>query len=798
MPKKLIIAEKPSVAAEIAQALGGFTKEGGVFERHDLIVAAARGHLVRISPPASGAATSWSLDSLPSLPTHFDLEVLPKADDDFRRLQRLMERGDVGAVVNACDAGREGELIFRLIFEKAGCRKPIERMWIQSMTAAAIVQAFDKLRPGQDFAALYASALSRTEADWLVGVNCTRGVTKLLELQTGVSELSNIGRVQTPTLAFPVRREREILAFQAAPFWEVHGTFGVIAGTYKGELATLGEDGTAKTIRYGAQEEAEAVAAACRSLGSGAVSDSITRKEIAAPRLYDLTSLQRVANTAHKLSAKRTLDVAQALYEKRVITYPRTDADALPEDYRATAGSTMKALAQTEWAGCAGQVVAQGWVESADKRVFDDRRVSDHFAIIPTGELAHGLQGDEMLVYRLIVSRFIAAFYPPAIHDEVVRLTTMGDHTFRTAGRVVVDSAWQDVDLAEAAKQGIVLPSVADQERAQAVDMVAHAGKTSPPKRYTEATLLSAMGGAAKQVEDDEQREAMRDLGLGRPATRAGIIESLLATEDSRGKPRQPYLVRDGNNLVPSPKAMSLVTYLEQQDMQCLVSPDLTGEWEWRLARMEAGEGARDEFMAGIRELTAGLVAKVKAQAQATAGRQIASHCVLCQSDSPVEVLGSTCRCTKCAARAPLEVARRRLTDEELKALFESGRTSVLDGFKSKADKPFKAALVLKADLSGVSFEFPPDVPVQSSLKCPDCAGALAMSPKTYHCAACGFKLWVEVAGRVLKEKEAETLISSGRTPVLKGFKSASTKKAFSAALLLEKGGRVKFEFSDK
>ncbi len=609
MSKKLVIAEKPSVAADIARALGGFTRKGDYFENDEYVVSSAVGHLLELVLPEQYDVKKgkWSFAKLPVIPPHFELSPIERSEARLNVLLRLMKRKDVTGLVNACDAGREGELIFRYLVQHAKNRKPIERLWLQSMTQQSIREGFRQLRPDRELLPLADAAKSRSEADWLVGINGTRAMTAFNSKEGGFY-LTTVGRVQTPTLAILVEREEKIKAFAPKDYWEVHASFGAKAGEYPGRWFDAefkkDDDAERKAERVWDERRAAAIVAACAGKTGIATEESRPATQLS-PLLFDLTSLQREANGRFGFPARMTLSLAQALYEKhKVLTYPRTDSRALPEDYLATVKDTMKVLGESNAYGTfARQVLKQGWVKP-NKRIFDNAKISDHFAIIPTLQTPKHLNEAEQKLYDMVVRRFLAVFFPAAEYLQTTRITQVGEHRFRTEGRVLQAPGWLAIYGRAAGEDEKTLPAIDAGEHVKVLEVGAQANQTKPPPRFTEATLLSAMEGAGKLVEDDELREAMAAKGLGTPATRAAIIEGLI---------REEYVNRDGRELVPTPKAFSLLFALHMLHIVELASPELTGEWEHKLKLIEQGKLTRDEFMKQINELVRKVVAIIKA-----------------------------------------------------------------------------------------------------------------------------------------------------------------------------------------
>src|SRR6202521_3393719 len=602
MGKRLIIAEKPSVAADIARALGGFTRHDDHFESNEFVLSSAVGHLVEIGMPEEEAVKrgKWTFTHLPAVPSYFELKPLEKTESRLKLLLKLIKRKDVESLINACDAGREGELIFRYIVQYANSAKPIQRLWLQSMTQKAIRDGFAQLKSDKEMLPLADAAVCRSESDWLVGINGTRAMTAF-NSKSGGFQLTTVGRVQTPTLAILVEREEQIRAFRQRGYWEVHGPFRAAGGEYDGRwfdeaFKKSDDDADTRAERLWDEAAANTIAAKCEG-EQGTVTEETKPSTQVSPLLYDLTSLQREANGRFGLSARTTLSLAQALYEKhKVLTYPRTDARALPEDYLGTVKDTLESLRESNaYAVFAGQVLKAKWVRP-NKRIFDNSKISDHFAIIPTLQHPKNLNELEAKLYDLVVKRFLAVFYPPAEYLLTTRITRVAGEPFKTEGKVLVNPGWLTVYGKEAqTTDEPMLAKVLTNEKVATEELRVQGSQTKPPARFTEATLLSAMEGAGKTIEDDELREAMREKGLGTPATRAQIIEGLI---------QEKYVHRDGRELTPTAKAFSLMTLLHGLGIPELFSPELTAEWEFRLAQMEHGKLKREQFMREIVKMT--------------------------------------------------------------------------------------------------------------------------------------------------------------------------------------------------
>ncbi|NBS47395.1 MAG: DNA topoisomerase III, partial [Betaproteobacteria bacterium] len=639
MTKTLVIAEKPSVAQDIVRAL---TPVAGKFEKHDehfendrFLVTSAVGHLVEIQAPEQYDVKrgKWSFAHLPVIPPHFELKPVDKTKTRLNAVVKLARRKDVGALINACDAGREGELIFRLIEQYAGSEragkvtplgKPVQRLWLQSMTPQAIRDGFDSLRSDQQMQGLADAARSRSEADWLVGINGTRAFTAFNSRDGGFF-LTTVGRVQTPTLAIVVEREEQIRKFVSRDYWEVHASFLAEAGEYPAKWFNPqwkkdGDDVEKKADRLWSAAEAQTIADAVRGK-AGSVTEESKPTTQASPGLFDLTSLQREANGRFGFSAKTTLALAQSLYERhKALTYPRTDSRHLPEDYLPVVKQTFEMLADVQSHGMrhlaphALTALNNNYIKP-NKRIFDNAKVSDHFAIIPTLEAPRGLSEAEQKLYDLVVRRFMAVFFPSAEYSVTTRITQVLGHHFKSEGKVLVKPGWlaiygkeadeeiADKEAKDGDKPGKTLVPVRPGETVRTEHVEARGLKTRPPARYSEATLLGAMEGAGKLVEDDELREAMQEKGLGTPATRAAIIEGLL---------NEKYMLREGRELIPTAKAFQLMTLLRGLQVEELCKPELTGEWEHKLAQMEQGKLRRDAFMREIAQMTEHIVRKAK------------------------------------------------------------------------------------------------------------------------------------------------------------------------------------------
>src|SRR5688572_16359854 len=808
MAKKLIIAEKPSVAADIARALGGFTRKGDYFESDKYVLSSAVGHLLELVLPEAHDVKrgKWSFKHLPVIPPHFDLAPLEKSEQRLNLLLRLMKRKDVTGLVNACDAGREGELIFRYIAQHARNKKPIERLWLQSMTQQSIREGFAGLRADKDMQPLADAAKSRSEADWLVGINGTRAMTAFNSKEGGFY-LTTVGRVQTPTLAILVEREERIRAFTPRAYWEVQARFAAKAGDYPGRWFDpkfkKDEDAERKAERLWTAGEADAIVVACRGK-SGIASEETKPSTQLSPLLFDLTSLQREANARFGFPARMTLSLAQALYERnKVLTYTRNDARALPEEYHVTVGKTLYEHSQTrDLAPFTKQIQKQGWVKP-NKRVFDNSKISDHFAIIPTLQTPRNLNEAEQKLYDLVVRRFLAVFYPVAEYLQTTRITRVGEHHFRTEGKVLQTPGWLAVYGRAVGEESENLPSITQGEKVAVREITGNANETKPPPRYTEATLLSAMEGAGRFVEDDELREAMAAKGLGTPATRAAIIEGLI---------REEYVHREARELVPTPKAFSLMFALHMLHIVELGSPELTGEWEHKLKLIEAGKLTREEFMRGINDLVKNVVGVIKnGEIPDVVYATVPAPCPKC--GGKVQENYRKVVCQKCDFTLWRVISGREWAPEELAELFTKRFVGPLTGFRSKQGRPFSAGMRLNDEMR-LEFDFgqgagdgdeAPDFSGQEPLgACPKCAARVFEHGVAYVCEkavgparTCDFRSGRLILQQPIERDQMEKLLDTGRTDLLTGFVSKKNRK-FKAFLVKGPEGKIVFEFQPR
>ena len=848
--KTLVIAEKPSVAQDIVRALtpiaGKFEKHDDHFESDTYVVTSAVGHLVEIQAPEQFDVKrgKWSFANLPVIPPFFDLKPVDKTKTRLNAVIKQAKRKDVNALVNACDAGREGELIFRLIERYAGgakpLGKPVQRLWLQSMTPQAIRDGFDHLRSNTQMQGLADAARSRSEADWLVGINGTRAMTAFNSRDGGFF-LTTVGRVQTPTLAVVVEREEQIRKFISRDYWEIHASFEALAGSYPGKWFDPrwkkdDEDSEKKADRLWHERDAQAIADAVRGQKATVTEESSPTTQ-ASPGLFDLTSLQREANGKFGYSAKTTLALAQSLYERhKALTYPRTDSRHLPEDYVAVAKDTLEMLAGSGMKHLAPHALTalnNNYVRKIP-RVFDNKKVSDHFAIIPTLQAPSGLSEAEQKLYDLVVRRFMAVFFPSAEYQVTTRISTVAEHNFKTVGKVLVKPGWlaiygkeaaEEVEDAKDGDKGQNLVPVQADEKVGVESVDAKGLKTRPPARYSEATLLGAMEGAGKLVDDDELREAMQEKGLGTPATRAATIEGLI---------NEKYMLREGRELIPTAKAFQLMTLLRGLGVEELSRPELTGEWEYKLAQMEQGKLSRAEFMQGIAAMTEHIVKKAKEYDRDTVPGDYATLHAPCPNCAGVvrenyrryTCTGADGASEGCGFSFGKSPAGRTFEPAEVEQFLNDKKIGPLDGFRSKAGWPFVAEMALKFSEEDknwkLEFDFGDDKKNEETGEivdfsaseslgaCPKCGSPVHERGSNFVCSktvptdaqttpSCDFKSGKIILQQPVEREQMTKLLATGKTDLLDKFVSMRTRRSFKAFLAWNpEENKVSFEFEPR
>ena len=834
--KYLIIAEKPSVATDLSKALkeelGPFEKKGKSkdnqhFESGKAFITSAVGHLVELKMPtgSNGKKLPWNFNVLPAIPENFDLQPIEKTQARLKHVLALCRKKEFDCIVNACDAGREGELIFRYIMEIGGIQKPIKRLWMQSMTADSIKESWSKLRNDESLKSLSDAAKCRSESDWLVGLNSTRALTCFRSRHGGFN-ITAAGRVQTPTLAILAERENAISEFHSEKFYEIEADFTIKSGNYLGKwydpkFEKSGNNKHLKADRLWDKETALKIVERCTGK-SGVIEEEKKVVKQIAPQLYDLTTLQREA----PFTAKNTLSIAQSLYERhKMITYPRTDTRYLPEDYLNQVHNCFTSISESNSsvANFAQKAIKENRLVF-NKRIFDNKKISDHFAIIPTGRFVK-LSDVEQKLFDMILKRFIAVFFEHAQFEETVRKTTISsdqsqDH-FITKGKLLIHPGWLAVygrQIGVAENKGELTP-LNEGEMAQAKRIEAIDKETLPPARYTESTLLSAMEGAGKSLEDEEMRSAMSERGLGTPATRAAIIEGLL---------RQKYINREGRELNVTGKGLRLIELCEEMDLRSLTSASMTGDWEAKLNRIEKGSYSRQDFMNEISDFTKEVVSKAKIHMEKMVNMvfpDLETECPSCganrlkQTDKTYE-----CRELECNFSISKYIAGRQLSTEEAIQLLQNKSLPELDGFISRFNKPFSAGLKLtqteiKNQKKGkwkTEFVFDDEEDNMEPLKEEECVGTITLpdgtESKLYETsknfclpdlktssAPEGFKLGKTILQFELNLNIVKVLLSTGKSELINGFISKRTKRPFKAHLTFDqKNGKIGFEFPPK
>ena len=844
MSKTLIIAEKPSVATDLARVLGKvpelgkFQRKKDYFENEKAFIASAVGHLVELKMPEgpNGKKLPWGMKHLPVIPNRFELQPIERSVTKYNLLVRLLKKKDVTTVINACDAGREGELIFRYLLQLADIKKDlvIKRMWFQSMTDDAIIEAWNNLRNDEEMQPLSSAAVCRSESDWLIGLNGTRALTAY-NSRNGGFNVTTAGRVQTPTLVILAEREKVIRAFVSKPYFEVHGKFQVTAGEYAGrwfneDFKKDENDNQLRAERIWSKEEADAIVKRCTGQ-IGSVEEVKKPSKSAPPQLFDLTSLQREAGNKHGFSARNTLRLAQSCYDRyKLLTYPRTDSKYLPEDYIATVKKTLKTFSKASagdtfletYARCSKWVLDNNRVTDS-KRIFNTAKVSDHFAIIPTGKLpAAKMDDDAKKIYNLVMRRFLAIFYPSAEYENTRRITRIAQDAFLTTGKVLVTPGYLEVYDRKAGMAGEKdeLCAAKDNEDAKAIEVEQKANETKPPARYNDSTLLSAMETAGRLVDDNELRDAMGERGLGTPATRASIIEGLI---------RQKYIFRDNppkhRDIVVSNKGLALVDLLQEIGITTLGSPEMTGEWEFKLKQMEQGKLDRKVFMDEIIGLTKQIVGQTKEFTEEIVNRKfpdINAPCPECdggvhrQTDGVFE-----CYNPECTFRMKKHMASHELTEKQAVELIKNRRIGPFDTFKSRFGKPFSAELTLAKekktwklgfifegdDLREEELKNLTDEMVICECKILDDSEEMVKVYQTGSAFLCpgmatkadqrGVRISRTILQKDIPLDQAIKLFVEGKTDLMPGFFSAKKRRNFGAHLTLDrKTGKLGFAFA--
>ncbi len=822
--KTLIIAEKPSVARDIRRCIDDtFADKENYFEGGKYIISFALGHLLTIQEPSEmdERYKSWTLKTLPIIPEEYTLKPIPKVRKQLASLKKLVLRKDVETIINACDAGREGELIFSYILnyateKKAHTAKNIQRLWLQSMTDSAIKHAFSQLRTQEEMKPLADAAISRAEADWLIGINSSRGLTSF-KSKNGGFFVTPCGRVQTPTLAMLVERENKIKAFLSQPYWTLQATFlnKVLGkevrytGNYIQKNFSKEKQQPGRTQeRIFDEKKADEILQKCLHK-TGKVEEKLKESKESCPLLYDLTSLQKEANNRFGYSAKYTLSLLQLLYERhKLLTYPRTSSRHLPEDYLADVKKTMHSIADSQsghgkLASAAAKAISQKYI-GFNKRVFDTKKVTDHHALIPTGKKSlPSLSPEELKIYTMVAQRFVAIFFPPSRIKKTTRFTHVEDELFKTEGRIIAEKGWREVygrleedrilEALSSHKEGEILVDTAAIEKNHA--------HTKPPPRYNEASLLSAMEGAGKIIEDEALREAMKERGLGTPATRAAIIEKLISDR---------YVVKEARELLPTSKALDLLSIITCMQITELCSAGLTGEWEFKLALIEKNQLARKTFMHEIAQNTMGIVEKIK-NFDENITKQEAVF-------SPIEDLRFFEYLTYYESEdksffLKKTIGGRKFSHQEAEQLIKERKIGPFSDFRSKRGMPFTATILLEAPKNKIKFIFSGSDEETDSLNIDEAEviGTWHSDGSTIYKTLSGFvsKSFLDdktkgfripsiLLGKELESTDIKRLISGEKTELIKGFRSTKSKRLFDAFLELKTDGKLSFFFPER
>ncbi|WP_439882043.1 DNA topoisomerase 3 [Pontibacter sp. MBLB2868] len=811
---KVCIAEKPSVAREIAMVLGAKTKKDGYYEGNGYQVTWTFGHFCTLREPDDYRPEwkRWSLYDLPMLPERYGIKLMKDAgvQKQFKIIKALLERAE--EVINCGDAGQEGEVIQRWVLTEAKYKKPFKRLWISSLTEDAIRQGFAQLKPGSDFDSLYQAGKSRAIGDWLLGLNATRLFT--LKYANGSRQTLSIGRVQTPTLAMIVNRHHEIANFVPQPFWE---------------LKTIYRETTFSSTngRFQKEEDAQKIMEAIKA-DELKITDVDTKKGTeSAPKLFDLTSLQIECNNKLGMSADETLKTVQSLYEKKVVSYPRVDTTFLPDDIYPKIPGILQGL--SNYRQEVEPLLATKIRKT--KKVFNNNKVTDHHAIIPTGAAAGNLYGREADVYDIITRRFLAAFYPDCIVSNTTVLAESAGYPFRVRGKQILEPGWrvlygaEDVKIESIAKDG----EAKEEEEASGVlphfDIGEHGPHepllekkmTNPPKEYTEATLLRAMETAGKQVDDDELKEALKENGIGRPSTRAAIIETLY---------KRQYIRKEKKKIIPTQMGIDLIGVIRNQTLK---SAEMTGQWERKLRQIEGGEFKAESFLQELQEFVISLVQEVKydkatvtIEPQQEEDRPAATKKKVAKPAAPAtkdketsQGLGRcpTCKeghilkgskafgCIRfkegCRFLIPIEQQGRQLTEKQVQALLTKGKTPLIKGFKDEQGNSFDAVLKLDAQQQVILEKAAATDPFE---QCPRCKqGKLLKGKAAYGCSrfreGCQLIVPFEKGGKQLTEKQIAALLQKGKTGKIKGFTSEKTGDTFDASLIFNEQWQVVYQF---
>ena len=764
---KVCIAEKPSVAKDLAEVLGAKSRKDGYFEGNGYQITWTFGHLCTLKEPHEydGVYKWWNLDRLPIMPKKFGIKVMdnPGVKKQFSIIEKLVKEAEF--VINCGDAGQEGELIQRWVLQKAGYKSTIKRLWISSLTEEAIKDGFNNLRDGHDFDNLYHAGSSRAIGDWLLGMNGTR----LFTLKYGKEkQVLSIGRVQTPTLALIVDRHKAIENFESRTYWELKTTYRDVL--FNRFVDTAEEDVGKSSNSYNSIEEAQQDLARIKEYDFE-VDDIIAKKgKEGAARLFDLTSLQVEGNKKFSLSAEQTLNVIQGLYEKKLVTYPRVDTTYLPDDMYPKIPGILKGLAGYD--KYTGPLLSEKITKS--KKVFDNAKITDHHAIIPTGVKAL-VNGVDKQVYDLITRRFIAVFYPDCAVLNTTVLGNVNTIKFKATGKQILDPGWRVVYDFDASnlKNETTMPSFQKGEKGPHVPDLQER-ETQPPKPFTEATLLRSMESAGKNVEDENLRELMKENGIGRPSTRANIIETLF---------RRKYITRKRKTVVPTNVGIDLINII---DNKLLKSAELTGQWEHKLRQIEQGDYSAGKFIGEMKRMVDELVMEIfydksgkkigyvppQDQNKKRTKKRKEISCPKCNTGKVVKgknAYGCLEYKNGCDFVIPFTFMEKKLTDKQIEDLIAKRKTGVIKGFVL-ADEKKNGNLVLNNEFNVEFIE-----QAEKELICPKCkAGKIIEGNTAYGCLrfkeGCDFKVPFVFMGKKLTKPQIEQLIEKGKTKKIKGL----------------------------
>lgn len=848
---RVILAEKPSVGREIALALGGFTKSPTnrfLTNQKDCIITWAIGHLVELHHP-----TTSDISKLPILPNDEDWQLnIIDADGyqaQFDVIKKLFDSPQVKEIVNACDAGREGELIGRLIYQKSETTKPLKRMWINSMTKEGLITAYKNIKDASAYEGLNQAARCRSKSDWIVGINGSIAATAVMSRMQNLSQITALGRVKTPVLTMVVHRQREIDNFVSEQFWEIGAKFDVKGETYEGKWVNYEEilkkqknhnddqesssddededentSDQSSTSRFFDKAKADAILASCHNgKNVKAVSNVIENQAIKksnAPNLFDLTTIQYIANKKFKFSSKVTLELVQELYEKhKAVTYPRTESTHLPSDYPVEVARIFDDLMTKQKNNASVGFMAQEAKDRIDvvgKHIFDDSKITDHFAIIPTGkELDPSATDAVKKIYFLIVERFKAAFLPPMEYSETERFTFIENNAFRSVGKSIINKGWKALVEAneeendkKAKKKDVLLPVFTTKDEVKALSVNLNQGKTTAPKPFTNGTLVRTMQNISRLMKGD-QKKALKDCGIGTPATRANIIDELLSTTASNGSPKKAMLQESGSNkyIIPTEYGKQVVEFLEENGISSLTMPEFTADWELQLETVNKNAEKSVDFMKHTNDIVTDFISKLQTAHKNIPILKLAGcECPECSNELNLEPRFVMCSNTNCRFKIQRIVADKVLSDAELQVLIKNKQTGVLSGFVKKADpkikgsknKVFSAALDLKVKEDGsyfIQFYFPKS---KYDLACPLCKSEMESTVSSVVCTDnqnCNFSVWRTINERKLSEDEIRTLIQNGTTEVLNGFKSAQGNNFAGKLVINHEQKRVGFSF---